>query len=145
MPNRRWITALRFLLLASLVLLVIQYILGTYVNAYASPPYAGALFDSHYLVGVLLVILAIIVLAFSALSRSVPAITTSALALIFILVAGQAGRMFAYSGQHSLYTVLMSLSFLAAFASYFSEELVLRRMMNAQRLQTATGKMTQPP
>ncbi len=143
MPNKK-ITALRFLLLGTLILLAIQYVLGTYVNAYVSPPYDNsALFNSHYLVGVLLVLLGVVVLVFSALSRSVPAITTSAAALIFIAIAGQSGRVFAYSGQNSLYSIVMALAFLGAFASYFSEELVLRRMMTLQ-LQRAS-QITRPP
>lgn len=145
MPNKKNLTALRFLLLAALILLVVQYALGTYVNSYSSPPYGGGIFDSHYLVGVLLLIVAIIVLVFSALTRSVPAVTTSALALIFIAAAGEAGRLFSYNGQNSLYSIIMSLAFLAAFATYFSEELVLRRMMNSQRQQTATSQVTRSP
>jgi hypothetical protein len=145
LPNKK-ITVLRFLLLATLILLAIQYVLGIYVNAYVSPPYgSGALFGFHYAVGVILAGLAVVILVVSGLTRSAAAITTSAAALIFIVVAGQSGRLFSFNGQNPVYSVVMALGFLVAFASYFSEELVLRRMMTPQPQQRATSQVTQHP
>lgn len=133
-------TVLRFLLLATLLILAIEYSLGIYVNAYLAPPYGDAVFSAHYALGVLLGALAVLVLAFSALTRSVPAIATSAVALVFIASAGQSGRLFAFQGQDPVYSVVMALGFLIAFASYFSEVLVVRRMsmmIVAQQAKTA--------
>ena len=99
------------------------------MSAYLVAPGVG-IFTAHYAVGLLLVGLGLVILVVSALTRSIPAIATSAMALIFISLAGQAGRLFAFYGQDPLYSVVMALGFLLAFASYFSEMLVVRSMIS---------------
>ncbi len=112
-------------------MLALQYFLGIYVNAYLVAPYPrGGIFTAHYAVGLLLVGLGLVILVVSALTRSIPAIATSAMALIFVTLAGQAGRLFAFYGQDPVYSVVMALGFLLAFASYFSELLVVRSMIS---------------
>lgn len=125
-------TILLFLLLAVLILLAIQYVIGTYVNAYMAPPYGGAVFNAHYIDASLLVLFAIIILLFSVLIRNTYAIIASAVGVIFIAVAGQSGRIFASNGQDPVYSAYMALAFLIVFSSYLLEVNIVRNVMGGR-------------
>ena len=115
----KFIKTSRYLLMAILLLLIVQYILGMIVNIYALPPY-GSNIGAHYFMGYLLGLIGLITLIFVVFSRQVSAISFSAIGFISIVLAGESGRGFAFLSQHNgVYSLAMALFWLLSFSSYF--------------------------
>lgn len=129
-PNT--LTWLRVLIAAMLFLLAAQYVLGTLVHLYSAPPYSSSdlVFSLHYSLGILNVAFALAVLTVSVLTRHATVVLTSFVAFLAVATAGQAGRTFAFSGSNDLYSLVMSIGFLVAFAAYFSDVLAVRRILS---------------
>jgi hypothetical protein len=98
--------------LAALVLLVVQYGIGMYVNLYVTVPRGDhgsslgsaiangpAMLSSHAVLGLLLALVAIGVLVQAVMARHRGAIVSSALALLALAAASAAGASFTSSGD----------------------------------------------
>jgi hypothetical protein len=98
--------------LAALVLLVLQYGIGMYVNLYVTVPrddHGGglgsaiangpAMLSSHAVLGLLLGLVAIGVLVQAVMARHLGAIVSSALGLLALVAAAAAGASFTSSGD----------------------------------------------
>jgi hypothetical protein len=98
--------------LAALVLLVVQFGIGMYVNLYVTVPRADhgsglgsaigngpAMLSTHAVLGLLLALVAIGVLVQSVMARHVGAIVASALGLLALASASAAGASFTSSGD----------------------------------------------
>jgi hypothetical protein len=113
--------ALRILLPVTGLLLVVQYLLGLWTNAYA--PASGFTSNSsfpsldwHYNIGFALGILGLLVVIVAAFSRKLPYIGFAVLLFAGIAVAGVAGMRFVNSTPNPpVDTVLMGVGFLVAF------------------------------
>ena len=117
--NPKFIKTSRYLLMAVLLLLIMQYILGMIVNIYALPPY-GSNISAHMVMGYVVALIGLITLIFVIFSRQVGAISFSAIGFVSIVLAGQSGRGFAFfSQQNGVYSLAMALFWLLSFSSYF--------------------------
>lgn len=128
---------LQILLVVALLMLVAQYVLGMIVAIYLAPPYGTSdfLFNLHYSLGILDIAVGLAVLTVSVLTyRHVPLVTSLA-AFVAVLGAGQAGRMFAFSGLDPFYSLLMSLGFVAAFVLYFLALMSVRSFLSTAGLE----------
>ena len=120
-PTPRNMSQIRYLLIAALALLVVEYSLGILVNLYSAPPYNDIWLSSHYAFGVIILIFpGVVLLVMSARYRSLALFIATLVALASIIVAGQAGRIFAFQGQDSIFSLIMAIAFLTAFSSYFA-------------------------
>ncbi len=95
--------------------------------AYSSPPTDDAYISSHYTIGLLTALIAIIVLILSALTRRFSFVATSIVAVIVVAVADEAGITFWSHGQDEIYSIIMGIAFLIAFTSYLGEALIITR------------------
>ncbi len=117
---------------AIMALLFIQFILGMYVNLYVSfPPLnnvshlAGNSFPSNYIVvmvhmmfGFLILIVAFILLLLSVKIRNSKLVLSSAISLVFVMVAGISGLLFLFN-EANLYSLIMAVSFIIIVLSEF--------------------------
>ncbi|MCL4349356.1 hypothetical protein [Ferroplasma acidiphilum] len=117
---------------AIMALLFIQFILGMYVNLYVSfPPLnnvahlAGKSFPSNYIVvmvhmmfGFLILIVAFILLLLSVKIRNSKLVLSSAISLVFVIVAGISGLLFLFN-EANLYSLIMAISFIIIVLSEF--------------------------
>lgn len=116
----KFIKTSRYFLMAVLLLLVLQYILGMVANIYALPPYGPSNIGAHYVFGYVVALVGLIVIIFVAFTRNVGAISFSVLGFISIVLAGESGRGFAFLSQHNgVYSLAMALFWLLSFSSYF--------------------------
>lgn len=108
-----------YLLIIGLVILVAEYLLGILVNLYSTPPYNDILLSSHYALGVIILIFpGVVLMVMSARFHSLTLTIATLAALASIIVAGQAGRSFAFQGQGSIFSFVMAVAFLTAFLAY---------------------------
>jgi len=129
------LTWLRILIAVTLALLVVQFVLGMEINIYLTPPYSSSngTFSLHYSLGILSLGFGLAILAVSVLTRHVTPVLTSVAGFLALAIAGEAGREFAFSGQSNFLSLVMSLGFIIAFSSYYSEALALRRIVAYER------------
>lgn len=131
--ENRSISKLRLALVATQFLLVIEFLLGMFVNLFAALPvghgsfFSGASFDGEYellvhsLVGFALVGLSIATVVFASRSRRRNLVTLGGLGLLSVVVAGVSGLAFVFSGYQNDYeSYLMSVAFLASIFIYFT-------------------------
>jgi hypothetical membrane protein len=119
-PAWSW-KVLRILVPVTGLLLVVQYLLGLWTNAYA--PASGFTdntsfpsLDWHYNIGFLLGILGILVVIVAAFTRKVPYVGFGLLLLAGIALAGIAGMRYVGTTPNApLDAVLMGIGFLVAF------------------------------
>jgi len=141
-------TALTRLTVVAMVgALLMQFLLGMYINLYVTLPNpsvggpAGMMSGMgdmmavafnpalwiHMLLGMLLVPLGIIQFVSASLSRlrawAVP--LAAAVGLVFVLVAGIGGVTFLMGGQHNASSFLMAVGFAGALSAYFAEMVVI--------------------
>jgi hypothetical protein len=113
--------ALRILVPVTGLLLVVQYLLGLWTNAYA--PSSGFTdntsfpsLDWHYNIGFALGILAVLVLILAALTRRIPYVGFAVLLLVGVAVAGISGMGFVHTMPNPpVDAVVMGIGFLVAF------------------------------
>lgn len=116
-------------------LLAFQFLTGMGLNLFATFPEAstsaiagifaammtGPVSAVHLMVGFLLPVLSVVVLAVLVDSGESSLATLAAVGLGSIAFAGLCGLGFVYSGfQNNVYSYLMAIGFISAFASYFS-------------------------
>ena len=139
---RNKIALLRISLGVILALLLAQFLVGMWLNLFATFPSSSAgisngmmgssisfmmsggmsLLIVHMLSGYLLGILAVVVLGISIYSKSPMFVVLSVAGLGFIALSGIAGLSFMFSGfQDNLLSYLMALGFISALAIYFFE------------------------
>ncbi len=112
---------LRVLLPISGLLLVLQYGLGLWTNAYA--PASGftgstsfAAYSAHIAVGFLLGLFVLLVLVFALLTKEPRTIVLSAVLFVSVAIAGVAGHLFVSTTPNPpIESVVMGLAFLVAF------------------------------
>lgn len=131
---------LRMIVMVLLALLTVQFLLGIYANLYVAFPTQGTtMMDgmntvmshvglaSHMVLG--------LVLAAVGCAAAVIAVRTGVAAVAWIAVAGLAalvgagiaGMVFVMAGQANAASYVMAVGFLASFASYFAELVVVPR------------------
>ncbi|MHB8566140.1 MAG: hypothetical protein ACYC7D_10935 [Nitrososphaerales archaeon] len=138
------VSLVRLTLSITLAVLFLQFLMGMWLNLFASFPTSASLSSGmmgmistsmssmmsggmsllmlHMLSGYLLGILALIVLAVSIYSKKTMFVALSILGLGSIALAGISGLSFMFSGfQDNLVSYLMSLGFISAFMIYFIE------------------------
>ena len=121
-----------------LALLLIQFIVGMYLNFYVELPkahpgtsgsyapsiawalagHAGLALAIHVTVWILLTLGSIALLLRSILCRQKPLIIGTALGLLFILMAGSGGLTFLNRGEVDRESFIMALGFILALTSY---------------------------
>ena len=128
--GERRIGAFRGFLLALLVLLVPQFVLGMLINLYV--PFPGALLGRsawqwalsqpliqlHLALGTLLVILALATVALGIATHRVPTLAWSLLGCVMLLLAWLSGDLFLSEGQQATRSLTMALGFLGALIAY---------------------------
>lgn len=125
-------------LIIMLVLLVIQFCVGMYLNLYAELPdthpgtsgsyapsipwalagHAGAALAVHVTVWILLTLGAFAMLVRGIMSKRKAMIIGSSLGLLFILTSGSGGLSFLNRGGTNMDSLMMALGFIAAFVTY---------------------------
>ncbi len=136
------IALLRGFLGVILALLFLQFLMGMWLNLFATFPsfFVGSSYGmmgssmsfmmsggmsilmAHMLSGYVLGILAILVLGISIYSRNTTFVALSVAGLGFIILSGIAGLSFMFSGfQGNLLSYLMALGFISSLAIYFFE------------------------
>ena len=119
MLSHRLLKSARVLFALMLVLLSTLYILGMVTNIYVSPPYTAANLSSHYFLGLISSFFSVDVLVVSLLLRRLPVVLSAITLTVSMAVAGFSGLAFAFGAQMPMYTLVMSIAFLVAFASCF--------------------------
>lgn len=127
----------------ALALLFVQFLLGMWLNLFASFP--SSLFDQsgfggmmsnmmgfmlaggmwvlmiHMMLGYALLIVSIVAFAFALGSKGQSLILLGALGLVSVIIAGWGGLGFMFSGfQNDFFSYLMAIGFISAFATYFA-------------------------
>lgn len=121
------------------LLLITQYLLGLWTNAYA--PSGGFTADSsfaplnwHWNIGFTLGIVSIVAIVLTAFTRNWRVVLPAGLVFLFVLMAGLAGNAFTDTpGNPPQYSFLMGASFLFAFIS----EVALARIWMTARSRDA--------
>ncbi len=121
-----------------LVLLLIQFVVGMYLNFYVELPdkhpgihgsyapsipwtlagHAGIALAVHVIIWILLTLGSVALLVRSILCRHKPLIIGTALGLLFILMAGSGGLTFLNRGGADKESFMMALGFILALTSY---------------------------
>lgn len=124
------------LILLELLLLLVQFLLGMYMNLFAIFPSFGSsgfmygmmqvMFSVpelmfHMMNGILIGIISLIIFLTFAMKGDYALSSLSGLASILILVAGISGLEFVFSGfVNNVFSFIMSLGFIFTVTSYFS-------------------------
>jgi hypothetical protein len=129
---------LRIGLIAQLALLVIQFVVGMYLNFYTELPdthpgtgdsyapsipwalagHAGPALAIHVVVWILLTLGAIALLVRGIMSKRKAFIIGTSLGLLFILMAGSGGLTFLNRGGDDKESFMMAIGFILAFITY---------------------------
>jgi nitric oxide reductase large subunit len=129
---------LRVGLIVTLALLVIQFVVGMYLNFYTELPdthpgtgdsyapsipwalagHAGPALAIHVVVWILLTLGAIALLVRSIMSKRKAFIIGTSLGLLFILMAGSGGLTFLNRGGDDKESFMMAIGFILAFITY---------------------------
>ncbi len=122
---------LRGTFLVTLIILVLQYVLGMLVNLYiqfpASLPEGNAwgwsfthtfVTSSHIVIGTILIVVALVALVLSIRTRQAPEILAAVCGLIMIIYAWLSGASFLSNGQQSGASFQMALGFIGAIIAY---------------------------
>lgn len=137
-PNNTGRRSLRYGIVVMLVLLLVQFIVGMYLNFYVELPdshpgihgsyapsipwaiagRAGIALALHVIVWILLTVGAIALLVRGILSHRKAYITGNSLGLVFILIAGSGGLTFLNRGGQDRESFMMAVGFILAFTSY---------------------------
>lgn len=119
---------LAMLIMVQFTLLVIEFLLGMYLNLYSTvslPLNMGA--DSmssmftlvpHMAVGVLIFVLSLIIVIYAARAENRRVMMPSILALIFVLLTGISGYAFAFVTATNLLSFVMAIGFLMTLIIY---------------------------
>jgi hypothetical protein len=118
--------AFRITVLITLVLLVLQYILGMIANLEAQLPSGNALgwvfghsiiIQLHIYNGTLLIVVALVALVLSIVARHLAGVIAAMAGLVLLILAWLSGVQF-LSSQDNSSSLLMALGFMGAFVAY---------------------------
>ena len=136
------------LVLANVLLLVAQYLLGMYVNLFVQFPDSlpqgngwswvfsnSSVTVAHVVLGPAIALLSIAVLGLSIAHRRALVITSSALGLLMVLFAWLSGSDFLSRGQQDSSSYTMAIGFVAAMVFYVCQFILLFRQKSASRKQ----------
>ncbi|MCI4317369.1 MAG: hypothetical protein L3J96_02425 [Thermoplasmata archaeon] len=106
----------------TMLLLVVQYLLGLWTNLYGPTAYTSntsfPALDAHYNVGFALFFTALILLVLTGLSRELRLVVPAVVGLVAIILAGVYGMMYVGSTPNApIDSFLMGLMFLVAFGA----------------------------
>ena len=129
---------LKYLLIAEVALILIQAIIGMYVNLYVIVPFPinfiafafslqGAVFGFHHLFAILILLFAAVIFIFSFRLNSPSLIKTSILGLALLAVSYVGGTAFVFLQPNSLYSLIMAATAIAALVAYTSEIFLVPR------------------
>ena len=141
--------SLRYVILATLTLLVGQYLLGLWTNAYAPSSFTSSTsypsLDWHYNVGYALFFLALAAVVLAALTRELRLVAPALTLLASVVLAGVFGMMFVASAPNNpLDAFGMGVMFLVAFGSAVSIAFSLRRRSTGTSRPSTDGASTGP-
>ncbi len=125
---------LRTLVEFMIIILAFQFLVGIYVNLYVNispmvfPSGMMMMFSMgmpalmlHMLIGIILGVLSIGILFFATLSDNKKVVVyLSAIALVFVVLAGLNGLEFVFNGQNNINSFFMATSFIIVMLSEFS-------------------------
>jgi hypothetical protein len=126
-PHRGEPRVFRGVLLALMVLLVPQFVLGMITNLYISFPHgqdgwsfalSQPVVAAHIYLGTLLVLLALAAVVVGIMTRSLVTVIASVLGFALLLFTWLSGDFFLADGQKSIQSVSMAFGFMAAFLVY---------------------------
>ena len=133
------LNVLRGVFLVTLILLVIQYVFGMLVNLYVqfpdSLPGGNAwswsfthtfVIPLHFVIGTLLVVVALVALVLSMTTRHIPEILAAVFGLAMIVYAWLGGETFLAYGQQNTASLQMALGFIGAVIAYGAGLYVVR-------------------
>ncbi len=145
----------RYSIMVVIALLIVEFLLGMWVNLYATlpvgtkltlsqqPDFSGKLeVGIHLIAGVLLGIVSVLALIFSAFLKKVVPSVLGAVGLVATIVAGLAGLAFAnggYSNNGESYA--MSITFLVAILVYIN----FGRLVDVSKSERSSSWNSNPP
>jgi hypothetical protein len=153
--NRTFALVARYSIMAVVTLLIVEFLLGMWINIYAALPIGTKLTLSqqpdfagkgevgiHLIVGVLLGIVSIVTLIFTALLKKVIPSVVAVVGVVSIVVAGFAGLGLSNGGYNENgASFVMSVAFLVAILIYLN----LGRMVGFPRKQSAVEPNSYQP
>ena len=111
-----------------IILLVLQFLLGIYINLYVSFPPISELhlhFPANYIIvmihmmlGFLILIASFILMLLAIRINDIKMIISGALGFVFVIVAGLSGFIFLFN-EYNIYSFLMAFSFIIVVLSEF--------------------------
>ena len=125
----------RIALTASLPGLLIQYLLGMYINLYLPRLHAQAPLIAHIILGAALVATAGAATVTAIISRRRHYIVVSVVGLITLAVGATGGIRFLARGQHNGDSYLMALGFILATATYGIGLRAINRQLHQRELE----------
>jgi hypothetical protein len=127
----------RVALTASLPGLVIQYLLGMYINLFLPRLHAQAPLIAHIALGSVLVATAAVATIAAVISRQRSYLVVATLGLIALALAGSGGIRFLAQGQHNSDSYLMAVGFILATATYGVGLRTMNRQLHRHELELA--------
>jgi len=118
-------------------LILIQAIIGMYVNLYVIVPFpinfiafafsfTGAVFGFHHLFAILILLFAAVIFIFSFRLNSPSLIKTSTLGLVLLAVSYIGGTAFVFLQPNSFYSLVMAAAAISALVVYTSIAFLLK-------------------
>jgi hypothetical protein len=127
----------RATLSASLPGLVVQYLLGMYINLFLPRLHAQAPLIAHIALGSALIVTAAVATIAAIISRRLHYLVVSILGLISLALACSGGVRFLAQGQHSSDSYLMAVGFILATATYGVGLRTINRQLHRHELELA--------
>ena len=128
---------LSMLLMLQFTLLIVEFLLGMYLNLFSTASFplsmgsgpSSGMFSvaPHMAIGILLFIIAVVIVVVSVRNGETRIRTSSVLGLLFILLAGLSGYMFAFQSGSDTMSFFMATGFVLAMAIYMVPVSVLMR------------------
>ncbi|AKA48520.1 hypothetical protein IX51_04725 [uncultured archaeon] len=125
------------LIMIQFTLLIVEFLVGMYLNLFPQinfPLSMGSGFSSvmlslapHMAIGILLFVIGLVIVIISVRGKDQRIRTSSILALLFIILAGVAGYMFAFQSGSDLMSFSMATGFVLALIIYMIPVSVLMR------------------
>jgi len=131
--------SLRYLLVGEVALILIQAIIGMYLNLYVIVPFPinfiafafslqGAVFGFHHLFAILILLFAAVIFIFSFRMKNSSLIKTSILGLVLLAVSYIGGIAFVFLQPNNFYSLIMAATAIVALVVYTSEIFGMRAL-----------------
>lgn len=135
MAERR--NTISMLIMLQFTLLIIEFLLGMYLNLFVTANFPISMSPSsmstmltilpHMAVGIILFIVSVAIVVMAARLKEQRIMTSSVLALIFILLSGLSGYLFAFNSGQDILSFTMAVGFLLTLVIYMIPVSVMMR------------------